>query len=172
MKPQWYVAIGLVVALVIALYVKWDKRHNTYTLPSKVDGTIKITPTEVKLITRTGNNKIDTKTVPNYGHGVEVVKHGDTVTYSPVITGWSVTPGFSTDFNRVGLSMELGFYKRFSFIVGSNFFNLRTQSWDVRIHGGIGYRLPWGYVDNISIYSGIDSSKQATIGVFLRFGGN
>lgn len=168
MQLRLKLAIAGLVLIAAYFYIKWDDKHSTYTVPMHTDVKIKSTSSRV-IVTLPNSERL---IVPNYGHGIEVVRRGDVLTYKPITHGWGLTPGFSTDLQRVGLSVEIGFYKRLSLIAGSNFFNLRTQQWDVRFHGGIAYRLPWGMVDNISIYSGISSTKEITGGVFVRFGGS
>lgn len=167
MKLRWKVLAGVVVVIAAFLYIKWDDKRSTVGVPLSTDVVVHATSSRIIMA-----GKTERLSMPNYGHGIDIVQRGGVVTYKPITHGWLLTPGFSTDFQRVGLSIEIGFYKRLSLIAGSNFFNLHTQRWDVRFHGGIAYRLPWGALDNISVYSGISSTGHITGGVFLRFGGN
>lgn len=164
MKLRFKLLAASLIILLTALYVKWDKKHSTVTVPAG-DATI---------VERPGGTTVTAgrvvTTVPNYGHGTRIVRTNDVLSVAPVVYGLSFDPGFSTDFTRLGLGLEIGYYKRLGLLVGSNFWQMSRQRFDPTFFIGVGYRLPLRKLSNLSVYTGIDNRKTVTLGLFLRLG--
>lgn len=159
------IGIGCIVAGIGLLLVRCDVKHSVTFIPKGTTHETIITQTHTTVTTPTGR-----KEVPNYGHGTKVTVDEKGTTIKPVIYGLSNQFGLSTDFNRLGLGWEVAFYKRFALIIGSNFWHMQDQHFDVRFYVAGAYRLPWRQVSNVSIYTGVDNHKLVTAGLFLRFG--
>ena len=170
-----YKILGVLVGVgaVVALLLKPD--------PSPQDATT-LKPNENQKITTTTTRIINTKrdpttgtnivrTTPNYGHGTTTtIKKDGTTEVTSDQFGFSEDFGLSTDFRKVGVGVEFIYWRRLSLLGGSHFLDLKKQQPVLNLWVGIGYRLPWAKVNNLSIYTGIDTDKRAFVGLFLRMG--
>lgn len=113
-----------------------------------------------------------THALPDYGHGTQVViDHGQTVvkpkTFGmPFDFGLAFAVGPSS---QLYLTAELFYYRHFELLAGAGatFPVLRPRAMI-----GLGYRLPWKAVDNLSVFIGATTSKEVIAGAYWRFGSN
>lgn len=169
MKLRYKIASAVVGLLALAFFVKRGLLKDTITIPRGGEGTIVTTPNKITSVVKKGGETVR-KTVPNYGHGTTInVKNGE-VKVTPNSFGLPNDFGLTTTFRTIGVGTEFLYYKRLSILGGSQFLNLKTQRPQLNLWVGVGYRLPWAKLNNISIYSGINTDKEATAGLFLRLG--
>lgn len=170
-----YKILGVLVGVgaVVALLLKPDPIPQDATT-LKPNENQKITTTTTRIINTkrdptTGTNIV--RTTPNYGHGTTTtIKKDGTTEVTSDQFGFSEDFGLSTDFRKVGVGVEFIYWRRLSLLGGSHFLDLKKQQPVLNLWVGIGYRLPWAKVNNLSIYTGIDTDKRAFVGLFLRMG--
>lgn len=115
--------------------------------------------------------KTTSKVEPNYGHGsMVVVKKDGSVEVKVNKFGFSNDFGLSTDFRSIGVANEFVYWRRLSVVGGLHFINLKTQQLQLNLFAGVGYRLPWAKLNNLTTYVAIDTDRKIFGGVFLRFG--
>lgn len=100
------------------------------------------------------------------GHGVTITKkpNGDVV-IKPKTLGFSFDPGLYAGIGGAGIGLEIGYWYRWNLLTGVQVYPLVPNAFI-----GLGYRLPYARLNNLSVYAGITARKEPTIGVFFRFG--
>jgi hypothetical protein len=146
METRTKVGMGIVGALVLAFGLR------SCFVPSNRPITLK--PNEPTLITN------------GVGHGVIVTSHPNgSVTVKPKTLGWSFDPGIMAGSNGLNIGMEVGYWYRLNLLVGVQWYPLKPNALIA-----LGYRLPYKRLSNLSVYAGVTTSREPTIGMFLRFG--
>lgn len=164
---------ALLVALVLSIVAKGclHRDPTTITIPSDANAVVKVTPNGTTTATRDSTGKTLLHITADYGHGsTVVVKKDGTVDVKPKTFGIPNDLGLSTDFRAVGVANEFAYYKRCSVLGGSHFINLKTKELQFNLFIGIGYRLEWKKVNNVTLYTGVDTDKRIFAGLFLRVG--
>lgn len=130
-----------------------------------------ISPSRIESLERTRDGTVRHTAEPNYHHGTEVVVNKDGSTKVLQKTrGFSNDFGLSLAWRSIGVANEFVYYKNLSVLGGSQFINLKTQRPQLNLWLGIGYRLTPKKFNNVSVYTGIDTDRRVTVGLFLRLG--
>lgn len=137
-------------------------------LPPNAVAVVTLGPSHSTLIDNTTTGPI---VIPNYGHGSTVVVGTDgSVKVKPKTKGFSFDPGLSTDFHHVAVALELAYWRRLSLLTGINIIDFNSGYPTLGAYAGIGYRMPWRKVNNLSAYVGFDTDSRIRTGIFWRFG--
>lgn len=173
MKLRYKIIGAIVLVVIVGSYFRRGKvPTDAVTLKPNEAGKVTVTPSQ---IINTQRDKITGEThvtiTPNYGHGTTtVVDKNGTVTVKGKEVGVSNDFGLSLQYDSIGVADEFFYWRRLSLIGGSNFINFRTQKPQLNLWVGVGYRLPFTKLNNLSLYSGIDTARHAIVGLFLRLG--
>lgn len=172
---KFIVGAGLLLVVGLGLFYFRPDDVSPDAVTLKPDEVQKVTITPHQIVnTRkdklTGEIKVDRK--PNYGHGVvTVIKKDGTVTVKAKEFGFFENDfGLSTDFRRIGVATELMYWRRLSWLGGSHFINLKSGKPELHLFTAVGYRLPISKMNNVSLYTGIDTERKVIFGAYLRFG--
>jgi hypothetical protein len=112
---------------------------------------------------------------PNFGHGYTLkqssgFKH--TLIITPKAIGFPFDIGLSIAIGsgiQLYLTTEMFYYRHFELLAGlGGQYHLNRPV----AMAALGYRLPWQRVDNISLFTGINTEKAIIAGLYLRFGSN
>lgn len=112
------------------------------------------------------NEPVVLKPSDGAGHGTTVTKkpNGDVV-ITPKTRGFSFDSGLYAGIGGMGIGLEIGYWHRWNLLTGIQCYPLVPNAFV-----GIGYRLPYARLNNLSVYAGITARKEPTVGMFLRFG--
>jgi len=151
--------LGGLVLLVSGLLLWLHFKHPIKTVT--IDGTLSI-PSGLHL-------------PPDFGHGYTIKQSSGpkkTVTITPKVSGFPFDIGLSAAVGKgtqLYLTTEIFYYRHFELLAGiGGQYNLNRPV----AMTGLGYRLPWKRVDNISVFTGVNTEKNIIAGVYLRFGSN
>lgn len=110
--------------------------------------------------------------LPDYGHGVVYKKAGNTLVVTPRVTGFPFDIGIASAFGgglQTYITTEIFFYRHFELLGGlGGQYGLRYPV----AMAGMGYRLPWKRLDNVSLFTGLNTQKNIISGIYWRFGSN
>lgn len=169
------IVAGIVGALALGLlfFKPEPVPMDAVTLKPNEKQKITITPHQI-INTREDklSGKVESTIIPNYGHGTTtVIKKDGSVTVKAKEFGYLENDfGLSTDFRNAGVATELVYWRRLSWLGGTHFINLRDGALKLHLFTAIGYRLPVSKLNNVSIYTGIDTDRKMIFGMYLRFG--
>ena len=85
--------------------------------------------------------------------------------------GFVFEPGLALYFSdqaRLGLDVQVAYYKRWGVLLGAGV-NMGDEPRTVRAHVGVNYALPLSFIDNTTVFAGIDHRKDAAVGLRIRF---
>ncbi len=133
---------------------------------------VRVGPSHIESLERTVDGKETVrKDEPNYHHGTEiVVKEDGSMKVIQKTQGFSKDFGLSITPYTIGMAHELYYYKDLSILAGSQFINLRTKQPWIHFWMGLGYRIPYPMLNNVSVYTGFDTERKVIVGIFLRLG--
>lgn len=85
--------------------------------------------------------------------------------------GFCFEPGLAlyySDSARLGLDVQLAYYKRWGVLLGAGV-NMGEEPRTIRAHVAVNYALPLSFMDNTSMFLGMDHKKEVVAGARLRF---
>ena len=85
--------------------------------------------------------------------------------------GFCFEPGLAlyySDKVRMGLDVQVAYWKRWGVLLGAGV-NVGDEPRTVRLHVGVNYALPLNFIDNTTVFLGVDHKKDAVVGLRLRF---
>lgn len=100
------------------------------------------------------------------GHGNIVIKkkNGDVV-IKPRTFGWSFDPGLAGGSNGLNIAVEVLYWYRMNLLAGVQVYPLKPNAFV-----GLGYRLAYKRLSNLTPYVGVTARGEPCLGIFLRFG--
>ena len=109
---------------------------------------------------------------PDFGHGYVIKKVGTKTTIAPKVYGMPFDIGLSVAVGsglQLYLTTEIFYYRHFELLAGvGGQYNLNRPI----AMTAFGYRLPWKRVDNLSVFTGVNTQKAIIAGLYIRFGSN
>lgn len=123
-----------------------------------------------------GRTSEDALKLPDYGHGniiiTKRVGNRTVTTISPKVTGFPLDFGVSGAIGgnktELYLTTELFYYRHMEVLIGGG---LTYPVIRPRVMLGLGYRLPWKRVDNLSTFVAYNM-QYPIVGLYARFGSN
>ena len=167
-----YKIIGVVALLLTLRSCFAPADRQPVVLPDNATAVVRVTPTVITTVTRdkvTGKAVIRADRTFRRGGDVIIRKDGE-VEVKPKVFGLPNDFGLSTDFRSVGVATEFLYYKDLSLLGGSHFINMKTHDLQLNLFVAVGYSLPWPKFNNVVVYTGVDTDRKVTAGLFLRLG--
>lgn len=133
-----------------------------------------IIDTDKKKVTRIRRD--GDKQVVDIGDGVRKVvitdpKDGGDVRVDIINKGFCFEPGLTlyySDKARLGIDVQAAYWKQWGVLLGAGV-NMGDEPRTVRIHVGINRALPFDFIDNTTVFIGVDNRKDAVVGLRIRF---
>lgn len=140
-------------------------------LPKDTDVLIVTKPSKIVVARRNPDATVSVTEVNEYGHGSKTeVKHNGEVVVKPITYGWSNDIGLSIGHDSIGVGHEFFYWRRLTVMGSSNFINFKTGELQLDLALGIGYRLPIRKLNNLSIFTSVNTEGKVVTRLFVRFG--
>lgn len=177
-RKQKY-AVGLVLLVVVYAgneYLQYRMRHEEIlTSPVLKDDEkqkiiIDTNKKKVTLVRRDKDKQI--VDVKEGARKIVVVEDKDgNINVTAITKGFCFEPGLTlyySDRARLGLDAQVAYYKQWGVLLGAGV-NMGDEPRTVRLHVGVNYALPLNFLENTSVFAGIDHRKDATVGLRIKF---
>lgn len=109
----------------------------------------------------------------DFGHGFVFKQKGKDIVMLPKVMGFPFDLGATIAMggrsSQLYLTTEIFFYRHFEVLAG---LGITYPVIHPRAFAGLGYRMPWKKLNNLSVVGGISSANEFVLGVYWRFGGS